>query len=164
MGFLMQRAEADELGTSSNGTIGPMVPLQVLQQRKELFEPFQILAHGAYVAPRRRLRGRTCKSKARMVGGRKNISFHKRRGQKIWRKGNRVGQDKHKVPHGSCSPRASQSAIARRVGAQEGKAGCEESRLRNQRRRVEGSGVRSGSWRDGVVFSNDLGSRKYRRS
>jgi len=32
MGFLMQRTEADELGTSSNGTTGPVVPLQVLQQ------------------------------------------------------------------------------------------------------------------------------------
>ncbi len=56
MGFLMQRTETDELGTSSNGTTGPVVLLQVLQQRKALFEPFQILAHGAHVAPRHRVR------------------------------------------------------------------------------------------------------------
>jgi hypothetical protein len=33
---------------------GPVVPLQVLQQRKTLFELFQILTHGAQVAPRRK--------------------------------------------------------------------------------------------------------------
>src|SRR6266566_4673069 len=69
-----------------------------------------------------------------------------------------------KGPHWSCSPRASQSAIARSVGRKKEKAGCEESRLRNQRWRVEGSGTRSGSLRDGAAFSNDLCSRKYRRS
>ncbi len=103
-------------------------------------------------------------SQARMVGGRKNISFQRRRGQKIWRKGTRVGQDKHKRPHWICSPRASHSAIARSVGRKKEKAGREESRLRNQRRRVEGSGVRSGFLRDGAAFSNDRCARKYRRS
>src|SRR6267143_1277932 len=164
MGFLMQRTETAELGTSSNGTTGPVVLLQVLQQRKALFEPFQILAHGAHVAPRPEYEVLGSQSQARMVGGRKNISSQRRRGQKIWRKGNRVGQGKRKGPHCSCSPRASQSAIARRAGRKKEKAGCEESRIRNQRRRVEGSVVRSGFLRKGAAFSNDLCSRKYRRS
>jgi hypothetical protein len=102
---------------------GPVVPLEVLQQRKAPFEPFQILAHGAHVAPRHRLRRLGSKSQARMVGGRKFISFQRRRGQRSWRKRKRVGQDKCKAPHWSCSPRASQSAMVRKAGRRKKKAG-----------------------------------------
>ncbi|PYU37200.1 MAG: hypothetical protein DMG54_34455 [Acidobacteria bacterium] len=101
-------------------------------------------------------------SQARMVGGRKNISSQRRRGQKIWRKGNRVGQDKDKGAYGRCSPHANQSAMVRKADRRKKKAG-EESRLRNQRRTVEGSVTRSGSLRGGAALSMDLCSRKYRR-
>jgi len=37
MGFLMQGTESDELGTSAGAASGPVVPLQVLQQRNALF-------------------------------------------------------------------------------------------------------------------------------
>jgi hypothetical protein len=140
-----------------------VVPLQVLQQRKAPFEPFQILAHGAHVAPRRRLGRRGSKSQARMVGRRKFMGSQRRRGQRSCRKGKRVGQDKRKESHWSCSPHTSQSAMVRKAGRRKEKAG-EESSLRNQRRRVEGSGMRSGSLRGGAAFSSDLRSRKYSRS
>jgi len=125
-----------------------------------MFELFQILAHGAQVAPRRRLGGPGSKSQARMVGGKK---FQRRRGQRSWRKGNRVGQDKRKGAPWNCSPRVNQSAMVRKAGRRKEKAG-EESRLRNQRLRVEGSGTRFGSLSGGAALSSDLRSRKYRRS
>ena len=159
-GFLMQWTETDEFSAIPHGTTGPVVLLQVLQQRKAPFEPCQILAHDAHVAPRRRLRRLGSKSQARMVGRRKFMGSQRRRGQRSCRKGKRVGQDKRKESHWSCSPRASQSAMTRRVRRKKEKAGCEESRLRNQRRRVEGSGMRSGSLRGGAAFSSDLCSRK----
>ena len=42
----MQRAESHELVASADMVSGPVVPLQVFQQRQPLFELFQILAHG----------------------------------------------------------------------------------------------------------------------
>jgi hypothetical protein len=39
-GLGMQGTEPDELGASSSGASAPVVPLQVLQQRHALFEPF----------------------------------------------------------------------------------------------------------------------------
>jgi hypothetical protein len=47
-----------------------------------------------------------------MVGGRK---FQRRRGQRSYRKGNRVGQDKDKGEYGRCSPHANQSAMVRKA-------------------------------------------------
>src|SRR5215469_13225302 len=43
---LMQGAEPDQFVASSGGAPAPEVPLQVLEQRNALFEPFQILTHG----------------------------------------------------------------------------------------------------------------------
>src|SRR5260370_39530004 len=91
---------------------------------------------------------RGSRSQARMVGGRKNISSQRRRGQKIWRKGNRVGQDKDKGAYGRCSPHANQSAMVRKADRRKKKPG-DESRLRNQPRRGEGSMTQSGSSRSG---------------
>src|SRR5260370_34902279 len=54
-----------------------------------------------------------------------------------------------------CSPHANQSAMVCKADRRKKKAG-EESRLRNQRRRVEGSGTRSGSLRGGAALSRDL--------
>ena len=51
----------------------PMVPLQVLQQRNALFEPFQILAHGVHNPPSVRVGTLGCHSQARMVGEEKNV-------------------------------------------------------------------------------------------
>jgi hypothetical protein len=43
-GFLMQGTQANELLCSTGVTGSPVVPLQVFQQRKALFEPLKILA------------------------------------------------------------------------------------------------------------------------
>jgi hypothetical protein len=70
--ILMQRAESDELVVRSGGAPAPVVPLQVLQQRNALFEPFQILTHGVNRPSRVRVRTCSSRSQARMVGeGRK---------------------------------------------------------------------------------------------
>src|ERR1700682_4567988 len=42
----MQRAESPDLVAGADMVSGPVVPLQVLQQRQTLFELLQILAHG----------------------------------------------------------------------------------------------------------------------
>jgi hypothetical protein len=48
MSVLMQRTESRELGAGTDPMPSPLVPLQVLQQRNALFEPFEILAHGVH--------------------------------------------------------------------------------------------------------------------
>jgi len=88
----------------------------------------------------------------------------RRNGQKTCRNGNSVGQDKRKEPHSSCSPPANHWLTACMAGHRKEKGGNEESRLRNQRRRIEGSGMRSGSLIDGAARSQESCSTKYRRS
>src|SRR5215471_12684824 len=51
MSVLMQRTESCELGAGTDAMPSPVVPLQVLQQRNTLFEPFEVLAHGAHRSP-----------------------------------------------------------------------------------------------------------------
>jgi hypothetical protein len=51
MSVLMQRAESRELGAGTDPMPSPVVPLQVLQQRNTLFEPFEVLAHGVHSSP-----------------------------------------------------------------------------------------------------------------
>jgi hypothetical protein len=46
MSVLMQRTESRELGAGTDPMSSPVVPLQILQQRNALFEPFEVLAHG----------------------------------------------------------------------------------------------------------------------
>jgi hypothetical protein len=48
MSVLMKRAESRELGAGTDPMPSPVVPLQVLEQRNTLFEPFEILAHGVH--------------------------------------------------------------------------------------------------------------------
>ena len=48
MSLLMQRAESHELRAGADPMPSPLVPIQVLQQRNTLFEPFEILAHGVH--------------------------------------------------------------------------------------------------------------------
>jgi len=85
-------------------------------------------------------------------------------GQKTRRNGNTVCQDKGKEPHSSRSPRISHCPTTSRAGRRKENAGREQSRLWQQRRRVEGSGTRSGSLRGGAALSQEQCSRKYRRS
>jgi hypothetical protein len=51
MGVLMQWTESRELRAVADPMPSPVVPLQVLQQRNALFEPFEILAHGVPSPP-----------------------------------------------------------------------------------------------------------------
>jgi hypothetical protein len=44
-GIGVQRAQSHELIAATDAATGPVAPLQVLQQRKPLFDLFQILAH-----------------------------------------------------------------------------------------------------------------------
>src|SRR6266478_1403289 len=52
---------------------GPVVPLQKIQQRNALFEPFQILAHGADRSPKLKLQTLGLSSQAGMVGVQENL-------------------------------------------------------------------------------------------
>ena len=160
----MQGTESDELGASAGLVPGPMVPVQVIQQRNALFEPFQILAHDADRSPRLKLRTLIASSQARMVGGQEKSRPQRRSGQKTWRKGNMVRQDKRMGPHSSCSPRSSHCSTVSRVRRRDENAGHDESRLRHHRRRVEESGRRSGSFRGGAALSQLQCSTKRRRS
>jgi hypothetical protein len=63
-----------------------------------------------------------------------------------------VGQARCNEPKACCSPRASHCAAVCSMGRRKEKAGREESRLWNQRRRVEGSGRRLGFERWRGVF------------
>jgi hypothetical protein len=51
MSVVMQRTESRELGAGTDPMPSPVVPLQVLQQRNTLFEPFAVLAHGVHSSP-----------------------------------------------------------------------------------------------------------------
>ncbi len=46
-GFRMQGTESDELGAVSGGPGGPMLLPQIIEQRKALFQFFDVLAHDA---------------------------------------------------------------------------------------------------------------------
>jgi hypothetical protein len=141
------------------------VSLQVLEQWNALFELFQILAHGGPRSRKPKLRTLGPQFPGKAGGSvRKSRCSQRRSGQKTWRNGNRVRQDKRKEPHSTGSLRVSHCPMTSRAGRRKENAGREESRLRNQRRRVEGSGTRSGSLRCGTAVSQEPGSRKYRRS
>src|SRR5258708_25564378 len=70
---------------------------------------------------------------------------HKRSGQHTCRKGKTVSQDNRQLPHWNTSPCASQRRTAASVVRSRANGGREESKLRNQRRNVAGSPLRSGS-------------------
>ena len=71
-----------------------------------------------------------------------------------------LGQDKVKASCQIVSPRARNRAAAVNVLRRNENEGCEESRLRNQRRRVEGSATRSGSATVGAADSREQCSTK----
>jgi hypothetical protein len=68
-GFRMQGTESDELVAVSGGPGGPMLLPQIIEQRKALFQFFDVLAHDA-VLPLEASVGDCCQHfQARMVGG-----------------------------------------------------------------------------------------------
>jgi hypothetical protein len=71
-----------------------------------------------------------------------------------------VGQDNGKASWRIVSPRARNRAAAVSVVRRNENEGCEQSRLRNQRRRVEGSATRSGSVTVGAADSREQCSTK----
>src|SRR5467141_20788 len=67
----MQGTESDELGAVSGGSGDPILLPQVIEQRKTLFQFFDILAHGAVFPLEANVGEGSQHSQARMVGRRK---------------------------------------------------------------------------------------------
>jgi hypothetical protein len=70
----VQGTESDELGAETRRPSGPILLPQIIEQRQALFEFFEILAHGAVWPPETSVGEADQRSKARMVGKRKNLS------------------------------------------------------------------------------------------
>src|SRR5437016_7763129 len=68
-GFRMQGTKSDELGAVSDGPGGPMLVPQIIEQRKALFQFFEVLAHGAVLPLEANVGEGGQHSQARMVGG-----------------------------------------------------------------------------------------------
>jgi hypothetical protein len=66
-GFLVQRTEADELGAVTGRPADPILLPHIVEQRKALFEFFEILAHGAVLPPHANVEEDRQYSQARMV-------------------------------------------------------------------------------------------------
>jgi hypothetical protein len=71
--FRMQRTESNELGTASDRSGGPTLLPQIIEQRKALFQFFDILAHGTVFPLDANVGEGRQHSQARMVG-RRNFS------------------------------------------------------------------------------------------
>jgi len=164
MGFLMQGTVSDELGASASAVSGPVVPLQVLEQRNALFEPFQILAHGGHRSPSPNYELWAPVPRQGWWGSKK-ISLTLRGAGARRLAETETGSARTSVRNRTrVARRVSHGAMVSRAGRRKENAGREESKLWNQRRRVEGSGTRSGSWRCGTALSQEPCSRKYRRN
>src|SRR5258708_35318814 len=70
-GFRMQGTKSDELGAVSDGPGGPMLLPQIIEQRKALFQFFDVLAHDAVLPLEVNVGEGRQHSQARMVGKRK---------------------------------------------------------------------------------------------
>src|SRR6266481_2535948 len=68
VGFRMQGTESDELGAVSDGPGGPMLLPQIIEQRKALFQFFDVLAHDAVLPLEVNVGEGRQHSQARMVG------------------------------------------------------------------------------------------------
>src|SRR5260370_23182757 len=142
MRFPVQRAQSHKLRLISGATRRPVAPLQVLQQRKTLFQLLQFRIHGVDSCPAQNterppeLSRQGWWERAESCG-----RPHKRSGQHTCRKGKTVGQDNRQLPHWNTSPCASQRCTVTSVVRSRANGGREESRLRNQRRSVEGSAI-----------------------
>ena len=73
-GIPVQGTEADELGTMTCRSRNPVLLPQIIEQRKALFEFFDIFAHGVICLRRRTLEEGRPAFQARMVGCRENFS------------------------------------------------------------------------------------------
>src|SRR5438552_10816200 len=67
-GFRMQGTKSDELGSVSDGPGGPMLLPQIIEQRKALFQFFEVLAHDAVLPLEVNVGEGRQHSQARMVG------------------------------------------------------------------------------------------------
>src|SRR5213592_2770638 len=67
-GFRMQGTKSDELGAVSDGPGGPMLLPQIIEQRKALFQFFDVLAHDAVLPLEANVGEGRQHSQARMVG------------------------------------------------------------------------------------------------
>jgi hypothetical protein len=137
---------------------GPVVPLQVFQQRKALFEPFQILAHGAgfpsRVKPRRRKAAFPSKNDGRLS------FFRAARSRTDRNKGIEFAGTTAGNPSEEACLHPVPGFTACIVGRKNENGGREESRLRNHRRKVDGSVTRWGSLRAGAAASHPQRSTK----
>ena len=69
----MERTKSDELRTVTCGSAAPVLLAQIIEQRKAVFELFEVLVHGAVLAPEARIAEARQRSQARMVGARTNL-------------------------------------------------------------------------------------------
>ena len=137
----MQGTESNELGAVACRPAAPILLSQVIEQRKSLFESFEILAHGCVLAPGDERRG-SQRAFPGKDGGHKEKFFRA------------VGA------RGSAEPELARDrpdlgapANERRAFRKKERAGWEESRPRDQRRSVPVSGTRLGSLSAGVPSS-----------
>ena len=79
-GFRMQGTESDELRAESDRPGGPTLLLQIIEQRKALFQFFDILAHGAVLPLEANVGEGRQHSQARMVGQGKFLRDARARG------------------------------------------------------------------------------------
>jgi hypothetical protein len=79
-GFRMQGTESDELRAESDRPGDPMLLPQIIEQRKALFQFFDILAHGAVLPLEANVGEGGQHSQARMVGRRKFLRAAEARG------------------------------------------------------------------------------------
>jgi hypothetical protein len=61
-------SHVESFAGGAGAVAGPVVPLQIVEQRNALFEPFQILAHVGHRSPWPKLRTLGASSQAKMVG------------------------------------------------------------------------------------------------
>src|SRR5215469_18890147 len=159
--FPVQGTQPHELLAGASAAGGPVVLLQVLQQRQALFEPFQILFHGRAFLPWSSVGEKPRSSQARMVD---DSIFSKPQGPVAFEKGEESRPAERQRAVMENSPALEPLAHRMDGAPQRENGGREQSKLRNQRRSVEGSATRWGSLTEGAAASNEQPCRKRRRS
>jgi hypothetical protein len=156
----VQGTESHELGALTRWPASPILLSQVIEQREPVFESFEILAHGAVFASADEPKQKGAASLGKDGGGIE--IFQRRRGQRTCRTG--VSPDNGSAWGSAGALRPNQWARRESVWRRKEPAGWERSKPPDQRRRVEGSGTRSGSFSVGVASSHEQCSIKCRRS
>jgi hypothetical protein len=154
--FRMKGTESDELGAVSGGPGGPMLLPQIIEQRKALFQFFDVLAQGAVLPLEAKVGEGGEYSQARMVGGEifsatQGPENLQNRSQPRQRSSLVIGLIAVSPPVSHTSERLAET-------------GWERSRPLDQRRSVEESGTRLGSLSVGVASSQEQCSTKRRRN